>query len=111
MNGLTALGDPTRQRIVEMLAEGDLSAGEISQRFDISAPAISQHLKVLKKSGLVNVRIDGQRRIYQLCPDGFEEMANWLNRIRPFWSSKLDALAEQIEKAKQQDERENKNNE
>jgi DNA-binding transcriptional ArsR family regulator len=95
-NGLSALGDPTRQRIVEMLAEGELSAGEISQHFEMSAPAISQHLKVLKEAGLVKVRIEGQRRVYELEPDGLTELAAWLNRIRLFWSARLNALEERL---------------
>src|SRR5271156_349011 len=96
MNGLTAIGDPTRQRIIEMLIDRELSAGEISQQFRMTAPAISQHLKVLKEAGLVKVRVEGQRRVYQLEPDGFTEVAAWLNRIRPFWSSRLDALENQL---------------
>ena len=100
MNTLTALGDPTRQCIIEMLAEGELSAGEIAQRFDMSAPAVSQHLKVLKESGLVFVRVEGQRRIYELNPDGFNEITQWLNHIRRFWSVRLDALGDQLAKAK-----------
>jgi len=97
MNGLSALGDPTRQRIIEILAEGERSAGEISQQFDMSAPAISQHLKVLKEAGLVKVRIEGQRRVYEIHPDGFAELAAWLNRIRQFWSSRLNALEETLQ--------------
>jgi DNA-binding transcriptional ArsR family regulator len=109
MNGLTALGDRTRVRIIEMLAaEGQLAAGEISQRFSMSAPAISQHLKVLKDAGLVRVKIAGQRRIYELEEDGFVEMAEWLNRIRRFWSGRLDRLGDELRKADEQDQRQNK---
>lgn len=92
MHALTALADPTRQRIVEMLAERELSAGSIAEQFDVSAPAISQHLKVLKEAKLVRVRADAQRRIYALDPAGFEEVEDWLNRIRRFWKVRLDAL-------------------
>ncbi|MBX9720828.1 MAG: metalloregulator ArsR/SmtB family transcription factor [Candidatus Obscuribacterales bacterium] len=103
MNGLTALGDPTRQKIVEMLAQGELSAGEISQNFDMSAPAISQHLKVLKEAGLVQVRIEGQKRIYVLVPDGFSEIADWLNHVRRFWAGRLDKLEQELKKADERD--------
>jgi DNA-binding transcriptional ArsR family regulator len=92
MRALTALADPTRQRIVEMLSARELSAGSIADEFDVSAPAISQHLKVLKAAKLVRVRVDAQRRIYALDPEGFEEMEQWLGRIRRFWRGKLDAL-------------------
>jgi DNA-binding transcriptional ArsR family regulator len=101
---LNALADPTRQRIVEMLAERELSAGAIAQRFDVTAPAISQHLKVLKDAKLVRVRADAQRRIYALDPSGLDEMAEWLARIRRFWGGRLDAL----EHALKQDERKTK---
>jgi len=92
MLALNALADPTRQRIVEMLAERELSAGSIAQRFDMSAPAVSQHLKVLRDAKLVRVRADAQRRIYALDPAGFDEMDEWLTRIRRFWRGKLDLL-------------------
>lgn len=92
MLSLNALADPTRQRIVEMLAARELSAGDIADKFDMSAPAISQHLKVLRDAKLVRVRADAQRRIYALDPKGFEEMEEWLQRIRRFWRGKLDAL-------------------
>ena len=93
---LSALADPTRQRIVEMLAERELSAGSIAKRFDMSAPAISQHLKVLRDAKLVRVRADAQRRIYALDPTGFDEMDEWLTRIRRFWRGKLDLLEQAL---------------
>ena len=92
MLALNALADPTRQRIVEMLAARELSAGDIAGKFDMSAPAISQHLKVLKDAKLVRVRAEAQRRIYALDREGFEEMNEWLTRIRRFWRGRLDAL-------------------
>ena len=92
MHALTVLADPTRRRIVEMLAGRELSAGTIADEFDVSAPAISQHLKVLRDAKLVRVRVDAQRRIYALDPEGFDEMEEWLGRIRKFWRGRLDAL-------------------
>ena len=89
---LNALASPTRQRIVEMLAERELSAGAIADRFDMSPPAISQHLKVLKDANLVRVRADAQRRIYALDPAGFDELEQWMARIRRYWRGSLDAL-------------------
>ena len=91
-HSLSALADPTRQRIVEMLAAGALSSGEIASRFELSAPAVSQHLKTLKTARLVRVHADRQRRIYELNPDGVDELAQWVARIRAFWNPKLDAL-------------------
>jgi DNA-binding transcriptional ArsR family regulator len=98
---LNALADPTRQRIVEMLAERELTAGAITARFEVSAPAISQHLRVLKQAKLVRVRAEAQRRIYALDPAGFDELEEWMSRIRRFWRHKLDAL----ERALKEDDR------
>ena len=74
MESLTALADPTRRKIVEMLGRGERAAGEIAERFAVSGPAISQHLKVLRDAKLVAVRVDGQRRIYSLDPAGLDEI-------------------------------------
>ena len=98
MNGLAALSDPTRQRIVEMLASGALSSGEIASRFALSAPAVSQHLKTLKTAKLVRVHAQKQKRIYELNPEGVEEVAQWVDRIRAFWNPKLDALEAALKK-------------
>jgi DNA-binding transcriptional ArsR family regulator len=92
MNSFAALADPTRQRIVEMLAGRELSAGDIAGEFDISAPAVSQHLKVLKEAKLVCVRAEAQRRIYALDPAGFDEIDTWLAHVRRFWRGRLDLL-------------------
>src|SRR6201996_7483558 len=98
MTALQALSDPTRQRIVEMLAAGSLSSGEIAGRFRMSAPAVSQHLKTLRDARLVSVRADKQKRIYQLNPEGVEELAAWVERIRAFWNPRLDALEAALKK-------------
>jgi len=99
MPALDALADPTRRQIVEMLADGERTAGEIVGRFDLSAPAISQHLKVLKDARLVSVRADAQRRIYALDPAGFGEIDAWLEGIRRFWGGRLDELERQLKAA------------
>ena len=98
MSALQALSDPTRQRIVEMLASGALSSGEIAGRFKLSAPAISQHLKTLKTAKLVTVRTDRQKRIYSLDPEGVGEVSDWVARITAFWNPRLDALEAALKK-------------
>ena len=98
MTALQALADSTRQRIVEMLAAGALSSGEIAGRFKLSPPAISQHLKTLKEARLVRVRADKQKRIYALDPEGVAEIADWVERIKAFWTPKLDALEAVLKK-------------
>ena len=92
MNGLTALADPTRQRIVEMLAAGALCSGDIASRARLSKPAVSQHLKTLREAKLVSVRAEAQKRIYELNPEGVDELSAWVDRIRAFWNPRLDAL-------------------
>ena len=98
MRSLNVLADPTRQRIVEMLATGSMSSGDIARRFDVSAPAISQHLRTLRDAKLVRVRAQAQKRFYELDPEGVDELASWVARIRGFWSEKLDALEEELRK-------------
>jgi DNA-binding transcriptional ArsR family regulator len=93
-----ALADPTRQRIVEMLAVGALCAGDIAGRFELSPPAISQHLKALKAAKLVKVRAQAQKRIYELDPEGLADLSDWVARIRAFWNPRLDALEEALRK-------------
>jgi DNA-binding transcriptional ArsR family regulator len=103
MDGLVALADPTRRRIVEMLGQGELSAGAIAEHFAISAPAISQHLKALKAARLVRSRADAQRRIYALDPAGFIELEDWLQHMRAYWSGRLDTLERKLRDAAARD--------
>ena len=98
MECLTALADPTRQRIVEMLAAGAMSSGEIARHFEMTAPAVSQHLKTLRNARLVRVRAEAQKRIYELDPTGVSELTAWITRIRSFWSVRLDALEQELQK-------------
>jgi DNA-binding transcriptional ArsR family regulator len=96
MDVFLALSDPRRRRMIELLAQGSRSAGEIAARFSISAPAVSQHLKTLRKTRLVRVEVRGQHRIYALAPEGFRELDDWLARYVRFWSGRLDRLGEVI---------------
>jgi DNA-binding transcriptional ArsR family regulator len=81
-----ALADPTRLRIVELLADREMAAGDIARRFDMTAPAVSQHLKILRNAELIRVRTDAQRRIYTLEPRGLADLDAWLARYRHFWN-------------------------
>ena len=92
LHSLEAIADPTRRRIVEMLAARDLTVNEIVEEFDMSTPAISQHLKVLREAGLVKSRVVGQLRIQSLNPDGLQQIQSWLGRTMNFWNQRLDAL-------------------
>jgi DNA-binding transcriptional ArsR family regulator len=96
MQSLLAIADPTRRRIIELLAVRERTAGELVKQFDLSAPAISQHLNVLREAGLVTTRAEGQSRIQALNPEGFDDLEAWLQKTRSIWSSRLDALEREL---------------
>jgi DNA-binding transcriptional ArsR family regulator len=96
MNALEALADPTRRRIVELLADRERSAGEIASHFRTSRPGVSRHLRVLREQGLVRTRSEAQRRLYSLDPAPLAELDAWLERYRGFWTNRLDALDTEI---------------
>lgn len=92
MDTFTALADPTRRQIIESLATGETSFGDLANKFEMSRPAVSQHLKVLREAGIVTARVDAQRRIYRLNDDCLDEVEDWLGKVRDFWSRRLDRL-------------------
>ena len=96
MNALAALADPTRRRIVEVLTEGEKSAGELASHFSAARPGVSRHLRVLREHGLVRSRVDGRRRLYSLDPGPLDELDAWLTHYRRFWQNRLDALETEI---------------
>jgi len=98
VNPLAALADPTRRRIVELLAERELSAGEIASQFPTARPGVSRHLRVLREHGLVRARAEGQRRLYSLDPRPLEELDAWLDHYRGFWTNRLAALDTELKR-------------
>ena len=92
MDTFIALADPTRRRIIESLAAGETSFGELADKFEMSRPAVSQHLKVLRKAGIVTARAEAQRRIYRLSDGSLDEIDAWLGKVREFWTKRLDRL-------------------
>ena len=89
-----ALGDPTRLAIVtRLMSDGPLSAGALQDVADISAPAISRHLKVLRQAGVIRQQIDAQRRIYTVEPEALQAIGTWTMTKREFWEGSLDRLA------------------
>jgi DNA-binding transcriptional ArsR family regulator len=106
MHAFDVLGDPVRRRILELLADGEASAGEvvtaISGEFGISQPAVSQHLKVLRDSGFARVRADGARRLYALDAGPLRDVDAWLDRFREFWTPHLNALATELARGRRQ---------
>ena len=105
MEAAAALADPTRRTILELLADGELDAGEIAKRFSISRPAVSRHLRVLRELGLVHVRAAAQRRVYSLEPAPLAELDAWLGRYRGFWENRLDALDTELRRGRRRKER------
>lgn len=105
MQSLQAIADPTRRRIVELLAARERTAGELVRAFELSAPAISQHLNVLREAGLITTRAEGQSRIQSLNPAAFDELEAWLQKTRLIWSRRLDALERQLRAEDEANER------
>src|SRR4029077_12491466 len=100
VHAFDVLGDPVRRRILELLAEGELSSGAIGavaqQEFGIPQPAVSQHLKVLRDSGLATVRPAGTRRLYAVNYEPLQELDAWLDRFRRFWKHQLEAMGTDV---------------
>ena len=95
---LKAIAEPRRRAILALVRDGELSAGEIASHFDVTRPAVSQHLNVLKEAGLVNERRNGTRRLYRARPEGLVELRAFLEG---FWDVRLDELKRQAEKEEQ----------
>jgi DNA-binding transcriptional ArsR family regulator len=105
VQAVAALVDPTRRTIVELLADGELDAGQIARHFSTSRPAVSRHLRVLRELGLVQVRAEAQRRVYSLEPAPLAELDAWLGRYRGFWENRLDALDTELRRGRRRKER------
>lgn len=93
----TALAEPSRRAILELLRDGERPAGEIVAALDLAQPTVSQHLKLLREAGLVAVRAEGTRRLYRLRPAALIELDAWLEPYRRLWSSRLDALERHLD--------------
>ncbi|WP_116951611.1 ArsR/SmtB family transcription factor [Jiangella endophytica] len=106
MHAFDVLGDPVRRRILELLADGELTSGAVTsviqQEFGISQPAVSQHLKVLRESGFATVRPEGARRLYAVSTEPLRDVDAWLDRFRRFWTPPLEALATELARGKRQ---------
>jgi DNA-binding transcriptional ArsR family regulator len=100
VHAFDVLGDPVRRRILELLADGELTSGAITEviqaEFGISQPAVSQHLRVLRESGFTTVRPEGTRRLYAVDAAPFREMDDWLSHFRAFLEQRLDALETEL---------------
>ncbi|GGQ59790.1 ArsR/SmtB family transcription factor [Couchioplanes azureus] len=106
MHAFDVLGDPVRRRLLELLADGERSAGALTEviraEFGVSQPAVSQHLRVLRDNGFARVRADGARRLYAVDDTALREADAWLTQFRRFWTPHLDALATEVARGKRQ---------
>ena len=95
-----AVSDPTRRQMLELLGVGERTADELAQPFDMSQPAVSQHLRVLRDAGLVNVRKEGRHRVYSLDPQPLREVFDWAHYFEGFWRKKLSALGRELDRTR-----------
>jgi DNA-binding transcriptional ArsR family regulator len=106
VHAFDVLGDPVRRRILELLADGERSAGEIAavvqREFGISQSGVSQHLRVLRENGFARVRPEGARRLYAVEPAPLQDVDRWLERFRRTWDRHLDALATELARGKRE---------
>jgi DNA-binding transcriptional ArsR family regulator len=97
------LAEPTRRRILDLLRDGERPVGELVERLSMSQPAVSKHLRVLRDSGLVDVRVDAQRRMYRLRPERLQEVDTWIEPYRRLWTDRLDRLDRHLQRMKDQE--------
>lgn len=99
---LQALSDPSRRTVLDTLASGPATAGELAALLPIARPGVSRHLRVLREAGLIEARRQAQRRIYSLRPEPLAEVDEWLGRYRALWEQRLDALQAEIARGKRE---------
>jgi DNA-binding transcriptional ArsR family regulator len=106
VHAFDVLGDPVRRRILELLADGEMTSGAvcavIQREFKVSQPAVSQHLKVLREAGFATVRPEGTRRLYAVNATPLREVDAWLGRFRRFWAPHLEALATELARGRRE---------
>jgi DNA-binding transcriptional ArsR family regulator len=91
------LAEPTRRRILDLIRDDERPVNELVAKLDISQPGVSKHLRVLREAGLVEVRIDAQRRLYRVRPEPLAEIDAWLAPYRRLWANRLDALERHLD--------------
>jgi DNA-binding transcriptional ArsR family regulator len=99
---LEVLAEPHRRTILEFLRDGERPVGDLVAVLQMSQPAVSKHLRVLKDAGLLDVRADAQRRLYRIRPEPLAELDEWLASYRHFWSTHLDRLEDHLDQKRQE---------
>ncbi|HWF49487.1 MAG TPA: metalloregulator ArsR/SmtB family transcription factor [Solirubrobacteraceae bacterium] len=105
MSVFEVLAEPHRRRILDLLGPSEWSVGELVERLELSQPAVSKHLRILREAGLVEVRVDAQRRLYRLRPEPLRAIDEWLAPYRLMWANRLDALERHLDAIDDSDER------
>ena len=101
MDVFSAIADPSRREMLDILSKGERPAGDLVKAFpDLTQPAVSRHLRVLREAGLVDVRPRAQLRIYAIRPEPLRELDHWISGYRQFWQQKLDALAQHLDRTR-----------
>src|SRR5215470_13716936 len=99
---LEVLAEPRRRTILELLRDGERPVGELVDSLGVSQPAVSKHLRILKDAGLVEARVDAQRRLYRIRPEPLADLDDWLTPYRTLWTTRLDRLEDHLEKRRKQ---------
>lgn len=106
MHAFDVLGEPVRRRILELLADGELTSGAlcavIQREYGITQPGVSAHLRVLREAGFATSRPDGARRLYSITPGALRDVDAWLERFRRFWTPHLDALETELARGRRE---------
>jgi DNA-binding transcriptional ArsR family regulator len=105
MSVFDVLAEPNRRRILDLLQPRECSVGQLVERLELSQPAVSKHLRILREAGLVDVRVDAQRRLYRVRPDPLRAMDEWLAPYRRMWASRLDELERHLDEMDDGDDR------
>lgn len=103
-NVLRTLAEPNRVAILDLLREGEQPVGDLVQRLGLSQPGVSKHLRVLKEAGLVEARVDAQRRLYRVRPEPLIELDDWLEPYRRLWEERLDRLEDHLDDRRKKQE-------
>jgi DNA-binding transcriptional ArsR family regulator len=104
MSVFDVVAEPNRRRILDLLSEAERPVGELVGRLDLSQPAVSKHLRILRDAGLVAVRGDAQRRLYSVRPEPLQAIDEWLTPYRRMWAARLDDLARHLDTMTEEDE-------
>lgn len=104
MSVFEVLAEPNRRRILDLLAPSERSVGDLVERLDLSQPAVSKHLRILREAGLVEVRVDAQRRLYSVRPESLRPVDDWLGPYRRLWAASLDDLERHLDAMDERDD-------